>query len=107
MSGTFIPPTGGSFAGMSQTALQAALASAQQALIDLSAGVKEATVSYGMGGETRSVTYSRTKVEDVRRLIQELQRALGMPAGRRGAIAVNFGEGRTPWRGRGRVVVNP
>jgi hypothetical protein len=46
---------------MSQPALQAALASAQQALIDLSTGVKAATVSYAMGGETRRVTYSRTE----------------------------------------------
>jgi hypothetical protein len=71
---------------MSQSALQAAFSQAQQALIDLSTGVKEATASYAIGGETRSVTYSRTNVADARRLLQELQRALGMPAGGRTLI---------------------
>lgn len=105
MSGSFTPPCTGSFAGMSQSALQTALANAQQALIDLSTGVRESTVSYAMGGETRMVTYTRANEAGLRSLIRELQRALGLPAGRRPAIAVNFGGGHRPF-GRGRIVVS-
>lgn len=79
-----IPPCGGPFAGMAQPALAAALAQAQQSLINLTAGALNATVSYSMSGEVRSVTYTRANQADLRLLIQDLQRALGLIPQRRG-----------------------
>jgi hypothetical protein len=71
-------PSQGVFAGMSQPALQAALGRAQQAMIDLGTGVNTTTVTYSMAGEQRSVTYTRANMPELRMLIQDLQRALGI-----------------------------
>ena len=82
------PPTSGPFAGMAVAQLQAALATAQQALVDLETGAKVATVSYAQGDGNRSVTYARADSGRLRQLIGELQAALGMRSRR--AIGVRF-----------------
>ncbi|BCF88681.1 MULTISPECIES: gpW family head-tail joining protein [Paraburkholderia] len=62
--------------GMSDAQLQAALAQAQQALIDLRTGEKAVTVSYAQGDGSRSVTFQQTSMANLRMLIAELQQAL-------------------------------
>lgn len=62
--------------GMSDAQLQAALTSAQQALIDLRTGKKVATVSYAQGGGSRSATFEKTDIANLRMLISDLQQAL-------------------------------
>jgi hypothetical protein len=62
--------------GMSDAQLQAALISAQQALIELRTGKKLVTVSYAQGGGSRSATFQQTDMANLRMLIAELQQAL-------------------------------
>lgn len=62
--------------GMSDAQLQAAIASAQQAYIDLRSGKKVATVSYAQGGGSRSAAFEKTDMANLRLLIAELQQAL-------------------------------
>lgn len=66
------------FAGMSQVALQAALTSAQTALIQLQTGAKVVTVSYAQGDGNKSVTYKPAQINDVVMLIKQLQAQLGI-----------------------------
>lgn len=66
------------FAGMSTAQLQAALAAAQQAYVDLSSGVKVVTASYTQGDGARSVTYTQTDLPRVVALIKQLQAQLGV-----------------------------
>jgi hypothetical protein len=66
------------FAGMTTTQLQAALATAQQAYIDLSAGAKVVTASYAQGDGNRSVTYTAASLPNIVALIKELQAQLGI-----------------------------
>lgn len=81
-------PTSGVFAGMAVPALQAALTSAQAALINLETGGLVATVSYAQGEGNRSVTYTRADSGRLRQLIADLQAALGIRSRR--AIGVRF-----------------
>lgn len=62
--------------GMSDAQLQAALSSAQAALIDLRAGKRLVSVSYAQGGGARSATFQPTDMANLRMLILELQQAL-------------------------------
>jgi len=62
--------------GMSDAQLQAAIASAQQAMIQLRTGNKAVTVSYTQGDGSRSVTFAQTDLASLRMLIAELQQAL-------------------------------
>lgn len=71
------------FAGMSTAQLTAALASAQQALVDLQIGNAISTVSYSQGDGAKSVSRRVTNVAEVTVLIQQLQRALGIGCRRR------------------------
>jgi hypothetical protein len=73
---------------MGQAQLQAWLAQAQQALVDLETGAKVANVSYAQGDGSRSVSYSSADSVKLRQLISELQAALGMRSRR--AIGVSF-----------------
>jgi hypothetical protein len=68
----------GPFAGMPVTALQAALATAQQALIALTTGTQPVMVSYAEGQGKRDVMYNRANSNDLRQLIRDLQFALGI-----------------------------
>lgn len=78
----------GIFTGMAPAALQAALTSAQTALIALTTGQQVATASYASGEGNRSVTYTRADADKLRGLIQDLQAALGIRTRR--ALAVSF-----------------
>ncbi|WP_176330998.1 gpW family head-tail joining protein [Burkholderia vietnamiensis] len=62
--------------GMTDAQLQAALAAAQEAYLDLRSGNKAVTVSYAQGDGSRSVTFQSTNVAAVRMFIAELQAAL-------------------------------
>lgn len=77
------------FAGLSEDQLRANLATAQQALFDLSTGGKPIEVFYQAADAQRRVTYKATDVATLRALIAELQRALGMVPNRR-AFGVRF-----------------
>lgn len=83
-------PTKSIFAGMDTPTLQAALTSAQNALIALSTGSKGETFSYTQGDGAKSVTYTRANLKDLTMLIRELQAQLGIIPTPRKAIRVAF-----------------
>lgn len=62
--------------GMSDAQLQAAIAAAQQAMIQLRTGNKPVSVSYAQGGGSRSATFVATDLANLRMFIAELQQAL-------------------------------
>ena len=64
--------------GMSTAALQAALAAAQQAYLDLSTGAKGESYSYTQGDGARAVTYSKANIPQLIALIKQLQMQLGL-----------------------------
>lgn len=64
--------------GMSTEALQAALAAAQQAYLDLSTGAKGESYSYTQGDGARAVTYSKANISQLIALIKQLQMQLGL-----------------------------
>ena len=68
----------GIFAGMQTSALQTALANAQQAYLDLSTGAKGESFSYTQGDGARAVTYTRANIADLVMLIKQLQAQLGI-----------------------------
>jgi len=76
-------PAPGVFDGMSTAQLQAALAEAQQALIQLSTGAKGVTFSYAQGDGVKTVSYQPTSVAQLTMLIRQLQQALGLAGARR------------------------
>lgn len=67
----------GPFAGMAIPALQAALSQAQAALIAVVTGSQAVTVEYAEGQGRRHVSYTRANADQLRRLILDLQAALG------------------------------
>jgi hypothetical protein len=77
-------------AGMSTTALQQALANAQQAYLDISTGAKGESYSYTQGDGARSVTYTRTNLPQLAALIQTLQAQLGIVQSPRRPMRFNF-----------------
>lgn len=80
------PPRVTLLSGRPRTQLQADLAAAQQAYIDLSTGAKGASYSYTQGDGARAVTYTQANVADLAAVIIALQVALQVPgAGRRPA----------------------
>jgi hypothetical protein len=68
----------GLLAGMPMAKLQAALAEAQQAYLDLSTGAKGASYSYTQGDGAKSVTYTQTNIAQLSALIRQLQAQLGI-----------------------------
>lgn len=89
MRRTFNPATS-LLAGRSNAALQADLAVAQQAYIDLQGGAKVVSVSYAQGSGSRSVTYTQASIADVQNLIRSLQSQLGIIQRARRPIRVVF-----------------
>lgn len=89
MSGTCTPPSTGPFAGVTSAALQQMLTEAQTALHALVTGTKPQVVIYNNGAGQKSVTYTKTNMDDLRTHINELQRALGITPRRR-ALAIGF-----------------
>ena len=77
-------------AGRSTEQLQADLAAAQQAFIDLSAGNKGESYSYTQGDGAKSVTYTRANLAQLTALIRELQAQLGIIRHARRPIRFNF-----------------
>ena len=78
------------FAGMTTAALQAALAQAQSALIDLQTGSKPVTVSYAQADGSKMVTYTKAQLGELTALIRQLQQQLGVIRHPRRAIQVSF-----------------
>jgi hypothetical protein len=76
------------FAGMSNAALQTALANAQAAYIQLSTGGKVEVAAYTQGDGAKSVTYTKADLGALTALIKQLQVQLGMI--RRGRRPVSF-----------------
>jgi len=78
-------------AGRPKAALEADLAVAQQAYIDLQSGAKVINVSYAQGSGSRAVTYTQASIADVQMLIRSLQLQLGIVQRARRPIRVVFG----------------
>jgi hypothetical protein len=76
-------------AGMDTGVLQANLASARQAYLDLSTGAKGESYSYTQGDGNKSVTYTRANLAQLQQMIMLLQRQLGITRGRR-ALSPRF-----------------
>lgn len=66
------------FTGMSPDQLQAALTSAQAALIELQTGKAMASLSYTQGDGAKSITRRVATVAECTALIMQLQQALGL-----------------------------
>lgn len=77
-------------AGRPRAVLEADLATAQQAYIDLQGGAKVVNVSYAQGSGSRAVTYTQASVADVQHLIRTLQLQLGIVQRARRPIRVRF-----------------
>ena len=65
------------FAGMTTAALQAALASAQAAYIELTIGGKPQAAAYTQGDGAKSVTFTPATIANLVQMINELQAQLG------------------------------
>lgn len=83
-------PSRSLLAGRATSQLQADLAKAQQAYVDLLSGAKGESYSYTQGDGARSVTYTRGNVADLAALIQLLQAQLGIVAHPRRAIGFRY-----------------
>ena len=71
-------PTTSILAGRSTAQLQADLAAAQQAYIDLTTGAKGVSFSYTQGDGAKSVTYTPANLPSLVALIKQLQAQLGI-----------------------------
>jgi hypothetical protein len=78
------------FAGMSNAALQTALANAQQAYLDLSIGGKVQVAAYTQGDGSKSVTYTQANIGALVALIKQLQAQLGIVHHGRRAIGFRY-----------------
>lgn len=74
----FNPQTSLLAGAMTRAQLKEALASAQQAYLELSTGSKGVSFSYTQGDGTRSVSYQQTDMGQLMALIQLLQAQLGI-----------------------------
>lgn len=81
----------GPFAGMTQAQLQALLAQAQQAYVDVMLGNKNVSLSYTQGDGAKAVTKQMTSQANVLAFIMMVERALGMPCARRRPIRPVYG----------------
>lgn len=78
------------FDGLDTQTLQAALASAQTALIALNSGQQAVTVEVTGGGQHRSVTYQRANEAALVNLIRQLQAQLGIISSPRRGARIRF-----------------
>lgn len=76
--------------GMNPATLQAALASAQQAYLDLSTGAKGESYSYSQGDGSKSVTFTRANIAQLSVLIRQLQTELGIISRSRRPVRFRF-----------------
>lgn len=84
------PSRPGLFDGMPRAELEAALSAAQRALLALQSGSSVASVSFGQGETSRSVTYRTTDTSKLIVLIAQIQRALGIAGTRRRPMRIAF-----------------
>lgn len=70
-------PRSGLFSGMQTSALKAALATAQQALLDVTTGAKGESFSYTQGDGAKAVTYTSADIPALEQTIYRLQYQLG------------------------------
>jgi hypothetical protein len=83
-------PSSSLLAGRDTTQLQADLATAQQAYIDLSTGAKGQSYSYTQGDGAKAVTYTTANLAQLAALIQTLQAQLGIVTRPRRPIRPSF-----------------
>jgi hypothetical protein len=83
-------PSTSILAGMDTGALQAQLATMQQAYLDLFTGAKGESYSYTQGDGAKSVTYTRANIADLARAIRLVQAQLGTIPHARRALKVRF-----------------
>lgn len=83
-------PSRSLLAGRPTAQLQADLAQAQQAYVDLMSGAKGEAYSYTQGDGSRSVTYTRGNVAELASLIQLLQAQLGIVSRPRRPIGFRY-----------------
>lgn len=83
-------PSTSIFAGMSTEALQAALTSAQMALIALNSGEKEAEVQVTGGGQHRMVKFVPAQIGNLTVLIRQLQAQLGIIPEPRQRVRISY-----------------
>lgn len=86
----YYDPTLSIFAGMTTAQKQQALASAQQAYLDLTTGVKIASASYTQGDGAKSVSYTKADMPALSALIKQLQADLGVITRPRRAVRFIF-----------------
>lgn len=85
-----VNPNTSLLSGMTREQAKAALAQAQQALIELQTGKQVASVSYSQGDGSRSVSYRQANIADLTQLIRLLQAQAGIPGTRRAALRPVF-----------------
>lgn len=73
----------GVYDGLTREQLQAQLAALQTAYFELTAGKQIASVSYGQGDGSKSVTFRAADIQRLQADIQTLQMKLGISHGRR------------------------
>ena len=78
------------FDGWTTAEKEAALRSAQQALLELSTGAKGEVFAYTQGDGSKSVTYTRANMAQLQNLIQTLKLSLGAAGGRRRPVHFTF-----------------
>ncbi len=83
-------PASSLLAGRPTAALQADLAAAQQAYIDLQSGSKVVSVSYAQGSGSRTVQFTQAEMAGLQNLIRSLQLQLGVIQRGRQPIRVLF-----------------
>ncbi|HAT1683154.1 TPA: phage head-tail adapter protein [Klebsiella oxytoca] len=75
---------------MTRAQKQEALATAQQAYVELSTGARGVSFSYTQGDGTRSVTYLPAQLSDLMSFIQQLQAELGIVRRPRRALRFRY-----------------
>lgn len=83
-------PNNSVFAGLDPAAAQAALTSAQNALIALQTGQQVAVATYAQGDGSKSVTFRATDIAALTMLIRQLQAQLGIVSRPRRALSPRF-----------------
>jgi hypothetical protein len=83
-------PRSGPYAGMTVAQVQAAIAVAQAALMQLLTGGKPKTLNYSSGDGQKMVSYTVVNESQLRNHIRELQQSIGMRHARRRAPRVVF-----------------
>ena len=84
-------PTASVFVGMTTEQLQAALATAQNAYVELMTGTRGVEFTYSQGDGSKTVKYDKVDQAQLMMFIRMLQQQLGMNVQRRRPIRPLFG----------------